>query len=67
VRYVNFKDLIPKRPHSGLENPEESAYNEKKKTLNQSKRGRERYEHGKEAGDFFRLHMTLVLFQYRAY
>jgi hypothetical protein len=28
---------------------------------------RKRYEHSKKTGDFFGLHMTLVLFQYRAY
>jgi len=67
VSYVNLKDLIPKRPHSGLENPGESAYNENSKALNQSRRERERYGNGKKAGDFFGLHMTLVLFQYRAY
>jgi len=50
-----------------LEYPGESAYNENRKALNQSRREREGYERGKKTGDFFGLHMTLVLFQYRAY
>jgi hypothetical protein len=45
-----------------------SLYNEKKKgILKTRRREKNRYEHGKKTGGFFRLHMTLVLFQYRAY
>jgi len=50
-----------------LENPGEWAYNKRIEALNQSKKGKELYGKGQEAGDFFGLHMTLVLFQYRAY
>jgi hypothetical protein len=39
----------------------------KKEGVKSEQEGKERYERGKEAGDFFGLHMTLVLFQYRAY
>jgi hypothetical protein len=50
-----------------LEIPGEWAYNTNKAVLNRIKSERNRHEQDQKAGGFFGLHMTLVLFQYRAY